>query len=126
MLLLDAANPVLWALTLTAQTTIPPREDKVEGALVHNVQVSEGSVVPENLSSEVEHLKTRMDPCPIFDLGLDIPDGVPGVYLLEGEGPAIATASVGLSIYDHKDFHAEFRVFECVICLLHIFFKLEF
>ena len=76
MLLLDAANPVLWALTLTAQTTIPPREDKVEGALVHNVQVSEGSVVPENLSSEVECLLSRRDPFRGFDLRLDTLDGV--------------------------------------------------
>ena len=73
-------------------------------------QVSEGSVVPENLSSEVEHLKTRMDPCPILDLGLDIPDGVPGVYPFEGDGTAIATARVGLSAPDHKDFHVELRV----------------
>ena len=90
------------------------REDKVEGALVHDVQLSEGSVVPENLSCEGEHLDIRMDRDPPTDLGLDIPDGVPGVYPFEGDGMVMVMV---ISAPDHKDFHVKLQV--CNLPLLY-------
>jgi len=71
-------------------------EDQVEGRLLLDVVVREGTAVLELLSSEDEALLVRRDALLVLDLGLDVVDGVRGLNL-EGDG----LAGEGL----HKDLH---------------------
>ena len=64
----------LFVLCLSLVLTAPL--DKMKSALVRDVEVSEGFVVPKNLSSEIERLLSRRDPFRGFDLRLDTLDGV--------------------------------------------------
>ena len=76
----------------------------------------------------------RMDRDPPTDLGLDIPDGVPGVYPFEGDGTAIATAiatagdgtAIPTARVDHKDFHVELQVCNLPLIYFSRLNRLEF
>merc|ERR1712109_390825 len=67
--------------------TSPKTEDKVESGLLLDVVVGEGPSVPKLLASEDQPLLVRGDAFLVLDLGLDILDGVGGLYL-KGDGLA--------------------------------------
>ncbi|KAM0913282.1 hypothetical protein ACQ4PT_012266 [Festuca glaucescens] len=62
-------------------------ENQVEGGLLLDVVVSEGTSVLELLASEDEALLVRRDALLVLDLCLDVVDGVRGLHL-EGDGLA--------------------------------------
>ena len=67
--------------------TATETEDQVQGALLLDVVVGEGSAVLELLAGEDQSLLIRRDALLVLDLGLDIVDGV-GRLHLEGDGLA--------------------------------------
>ncbi|KAM0913281.1 hypothetical protein ACQ4PT_012266 [Festuca glaucescens] len=67
--------------------TTAQAEHQVEGGLLLDVVVSEGTSVLELLASEDEALLVRRDALLVLDLCLDVVDGVRGLHL-EGDGLA--------------------------------------
>merc|ERR1712109_434197 len=67
--------------------TSPETEDKVESGLLLDVVVGEGPSVLKLLASEDQPLLVRGDALLVLDLGLDVLDGVGGLYL-KGDGLA--------------------------------------
>ena len=65
--------------------TTSESEDEMEGGLLLDVVVGEGSAVFELLSSEDESLLIRWDTFLVLDLGLDILDGISWLNI-EGDG----------------------------------------
>ena len=63
----------------SSSTTTSESEDQVEGGLLLDVVVGEGSAVLELLSSEDESLLIGRDTFLVLDLGLDVLDGVRGL-----------------------------------------------
>ena len=73
-------------------------QDKVEGGLLLDVVVSEGTAILQLLASEDETLLVRRNALLVLDLGLDIVDGVRRLHL---KGDGLARQCL------HKDLHLE-------------------
>ena len=65
--------------------TATKTEDKVEGRLLLDIVIGEGSAILELLTGEDETLLIRGDALLVLDLGLDVVDGV-GRLDIEGDG----------------------------------------
>ncbi|KAF7078315.1 hypothetical protein CFC21_082774 [Triticum aestivum] len=83
-------------------------QDKVEGGLLLDVVVSEGSAILQLLASKDETLLVRGNALLVLDLGLDIVDGVRRLHL---KGDGLARQCL------HKDLHLQRRITDRMVSI---------